>query len=101
MLHWLNSELKDFGTSARYHGKRVYIALDEKILTNVKDLSSLVKDNAKMFIPIEQLHEGMRNAFGMIQREKIHDEWKKKSKKRVQTYGEPWQHRSSTGQKKR
>lgn len=101
MLHWLNREIHDFGTSARYHGKRVYIALDEKILTGVKDLSGLVKDNAKMFIPIEQLQNGMRNAFGMIAKEKIHGEWKKKIKRKVQTYGEPWQHRSSTGQKKR
>ncbi len=101
MLHWLNRELHDFGTSAKYRGKRVYIALDEKILAGVKDYSSLVKANAKLFIPIEQLQSGMRNAFGLIAREKIHGEWKKKTKKQVQTYGEPWQHRSSTGQKRR
>lgn len=101
ILHWLNRELHDFGTSARYRGKRVYIALDEKILTGVKDLSSLVKENAKMFIAIDQLQNGMRNAFGMIAREKIHGEWRKKTKKQVQTFGEPWQHRSSTGRKSR
>lgn len=100
MLHWLNRELHDFGTSARYHGKRVYIALDEKILTGVKDLSVLVKDNAKMFVPIEQLKNGMRNAFGLIAREKIHGEWKKKAKRQVQTYGEPWQHRATHGKKR-
>ncbi|GEM_PF-2056585 len=100
MLHWLNRELHGFGTSARYHGKRVYIALDEKILTGVKDLSGLVKANAKMFIPIEQFQVGMRNAFGLIAREKIHGEWKKKTKRQVQTYGEPWQHRATHGKKR-
>jgi len=100
MLHWLNRELHGFGTSARYHGKKVYIALDEKILTGVKDLSGLVKENAKMFIPIEQFQKGMRNAFSLIAREKIHGEWKKKIKKQVQTYGEPWQHRPTHGKKR-
>ena len=100
MMHWLNRELADFGTSARYRGKRVYIALDEKILSGVKDLSGLVKENAKMFIPIEQLQSSMRSAFGLIAREKIHGEWKKKIKRKVQTYGEPWQHRATHGKRR-
>lgn len=101
MLHWLHRELHEFGARQKYRGKQVYIVLDEKILAGVKDYSALVKANARMFVPITQLQSGMRNAFGLIAREKIRGEWKKKTKKKVQTYGEAWQHRTSTGQKRR
>lgn len=101
ILRWLNREIQRFGTSARYRGKQVYIVLDEKILAGVKDYSALVKVHANMFVPIAQLQNGMRNAFGLIAREKIRGEWRKKTKKRVQTYGEAWQHRLVTGRKKR
>lgn len=100
ILRWLNREIHRFGTSARYRGKQVYIVLDEKILAGVKDYSALVKANASMFIPIGQLQTGMRNAFGLIAREKIRGEWRKKTKKQVQTYGEAWQHRATHGKKK-
>lgn len=96
MLHWLHRELHDFASSAKYRGKAVYIVLDEKILTGATDLIGLVKSNAKQFLPISQLESGMRSAFSMIAREKIHSEQKRKVKKKVQTYGEPWQQRSNT-----
>ncbi|OHA08482.1 MAG: hypothetical protein A3B37_00045 [Candidatus Sungbacteria bacterium RIFCSPLOWO2_01_FULL_59_16] len=101
ILRWLHRQLEDFAHRQKYRGKAVYVVLDEKILSGAKDLVALVRDNAKVFLPIAQLESGIRNAFGLIAREKIHSEQKRKIKKRVQTYGEPWQHRSSTGQKKR
>ena len=100
ILHWLHRELHEFAVKQKYRGKQVYVALDEKILGGTKDLVSLVRDNARAFLPIGSLENGIRNAFSVIAREKIHSEQKKKIKKKVQTYGEPWQHRSSTGQKK-
>lgn len=106
ILHWLHRQLHDFAERQRYRGKQVYVVLDEKILSGAlgrpalagqaglaKDLVALVRDNAKDFIPMRQLEDGMRNAFSLIAREKIHSEYKKKIKKRVQTYGEPWYHR--------
>lgn len=94
MLHWLHRELHDFASSAKYRGKAVYIVLDEKILAGATDLIGLVKSNARYFLPVSQLENGMRNAFSLIAREKIHSEQKRKVKRKVQTYGEPWQHRS-------
>ncbi len=94
ILRWLHHEIEDFAHKSKYHGKQIYIALDEKILTGAKDLVSLVRDNTKFFLPVSQLEAGIRNAFALIAREKIQSEHKKKIKKRVQTYGEPWQHRS-------
>ena len=101
MLHWLHRELRDFAARQAYRGKAVYIALDEKILSGVKEFGPLIRANAKLFIPIDDLENGIRNAFSIMAREKIHGEWKKKTRKQVQTYGEPWQHRSSTGRKKK
>lgn len=101
ILHWLHRELHEFAVKQKYRGKQVYVALDEKILGGAKDLVALVRDNARAFLPIGNLENGIRDAFSVIAREKIHSEQKKKIKKRVQTYGEPWQHRSSTGQKRR
>ncbi len=95
MLHWLHRELHDFANSAKYRGKAVYIVLDEKILAGATDLIGLVRDNAKYFLPVSQLENGMRSAFSLIAREKIHREEKRKVKKKVQTYGEPWQQRSN------
>jgi len=94
MLQWLHRELHGFGMRQKYRGKEVFIALDEKILSGVKDLAGLVKANARHFVPIEELENAMRNAFGLIAREKIRSEWRKKTKRQVQTYGEAWQHRS-------
>lgn len=94
ILRWLHRELEDFAHKSKYRGKQIYIALDDKILGGTKDLMALVRDNAKSFLPIGQLESGIRNAFGLIAREKIHSEQKKKIKKKVQTYGEPWQHRA-------
>lgn len=101
MLQWLHRELHDFAVRQKYRGKAVYIVLDEKILSGAKDLVALVRDNAKNFLPIGQLEYGIRNAFSLIAREKIHSEYKKKVKKKVQTYGEAWQHRESSGRKRR
>ncbi|MBI4120609.1 MAG: hypothetical protein HY454_04055 [Parcubacteria group bacterium] len=86
MLRWLHREIHDFSERQKYRGKAVYIALDEKILSGVKDLAALVRENSKFFIPIEQLESGMRNAFGLINREKIRGEIKRKTKKKVQTF---------------
>ena len=83
MLQWLHRELHDFAVRQKYRGKAVYIVLDEKLLSGAKDLVSLVRDNAKSFLPIGQLESGIRNAFSLIAREKIHSEYKKKIKKRV------------------
>lgn len=93
ILRWLHRELKDFAHKSRYHGKQVYIALDEKLLPGVQDLKALVRANAKSFLPVGQLESGIRAAFSTIARQKIRTERRKKAKKKVQTYGEPWQHR--------
>lgn len=95
ILHWLHKQLEEFTHKQRYRGKQVYVALDEKLLGGAKDLVALVRDNARAFLPIGQLELGIRNAFSLIAREKVHSEQRRKTKKRVQTYGEPWQHRSS------
>ena len=94
ILHWLHRELRDFAVRQKYRGKTVYVALDEKLLVGAVDLVALVRDNAKRFLPIVQFESGIRNAFGLIAREKIASVQKRKAKKRVQTYGEPWQHRT-------
>jgi len=85
ILHWLHRELRDFAVRQKYRGKTVYVALDEKILSGVKDLAGLVKANARHFVPIEELENAMRNAFGLIAREKIRSEWRKKTKKNENT----------------
>lgn len=95
ILHWLHREIHEFATRQKYRGKAVYVVLDEKMLSGVKDLAGLVRDNAKNFLPIGQLEDGIRNAFSMISREKIHGEQKRKVKKKVQTYGENWRERSN------
>lgn len=95
MLQWLHRQIHDFAVRQRYRGKAVYVALDEKILSGAKDLASLVREHAQHFLPIDQLESGIRNAFSVIAREKIRGEWKKKIKKKVQTYGEPWSHRAN------
>lgn len=94
ILHWLHHQLHDFASSAKYRGKTVYIALDEKLLGGAKDLVALVRGNAKSFLPVGPLESGIRNAFGLIAREKIHSKQKRKVKRKVQTYGEPRQHRA-------
>lgn len=94
ILRWLHRELDDFAHKSKYRGKQIYIALDEKILTGAKDLAALVRDHAGAFLPVGQLESGIRGAFQLIAREKIRSEYKKKIKKQVQTYGEPWQQRS-------
>lgn len=86
MLRWLHRELHDFSERQKYRGKAVYIALDEKILAGAKDLAALVRDNAKLFVPIQQLESGMRSAFGLINREKTRGEIKRKTKKKAQTF---------------
>lgn len=93
ILHWLHRELHDFAVKSRYRGKAVYVALDEKILVGAKDLAALVRENTKRFVPVGQLEDGIQRAFSLIARERIRGEMKKKIKRRVQTYGEPWQHR--------
>ncbi|MEK9148115.1 MAG: hypothetical protein AAB650_01635 [Patescibacteria group bacterium] len=93
ILRWLHHQLHDFAVKQKYRGKQVYVALDEKLLSGAKDLVALVGDNAKAFLPIGQLENGIRNAFSLIAREKIHSEYRKKTKKQVQTYGEPWRQR--------
>ena len=80
ILHWLHRELHEFAVKQKYRGKQVYVALDEKILGGTKDLVSLVRDNARAFLPIGSLENGIRNAFSVIAREKIHSEQKKKIK---------------------
>ena len=95
ILHWLHRQLHDFAVKQKYRGKQVYIVLDDKVLGGAKDLVALVRDNAKLFLPIGQLESGIRNAFSVIAREKIHSEQKRKVKRKVQTYGEPWQHRTN------
>ncbi|MEK7108580.1 MAG: hypothetical protein AAB844_00505 [Patescibacteria group bacterium] len=96
ILRWLHHQLEDFAHKSKYRGKQIYVALDEKILAGVSDLKDLVEKHAAKFVPIGQLENGMRNAFGLIAREKIHAEQQKKVKRRVQTYGEPWQQRSNS-----
>jgi len=93
ILRWLHRQLHDFAVKQKYRGKQVYIALDEKLLGGAKDLVALVRDNTKSFLPIFELESGIRNAFSLIARQKIHMERQKKVKKRVQTYGEPWRQR--------
>lgn len=97
MLRWLHRQLHDFADSAKFRGKAIYVALDESILVGAKDLTSLVRDNAKRFIPIGQLENGIRSAFGLIAREKIRSEYRRKIKKRVQTPYEPRYIRKSGG----
>ncbi len=94
ILRWLHRQLHEFAVRGKYRGKQVYIVLDEKVLGGAKDLVALVAEHAKAFLPVTQLEEGIRGAFDRIAREKIHMEQQKKVKKRVQTYGEPWQHRT-------
>jgi len=94
ILRWLHRELHDFAVRQKYRGKTVYVALDEKLLEGAVDLVALVRNNAKRFLPIVQFESGIRNAFGLIAREKIASGQKRKAKKRVQTYGESWQHRT-------
>ncbi len=94
ILRWLHRELDEFTHKSRYRGKQIYIALDEKLLTGVQDLKALVRANAKSFLPVGQLESGIRAAFAVIARQKIRTEWRKKIKRKVQTYGEPWQHRT-------
>lgn len=93
ILHWLHRQLHEFAVKQKYRGKQVYLVLDEKLLGGAKDLVALVRDNAKSFLPVDQFESGIRNAFSVIAREKIHAEQQKKVKKRVQTYGEPWRQR--------
>ena len=94
ILRWLHRELEGFAHKSKYRGKQIYIALDEKLLTGAKDLVGLVRANTKSFLPVGQLESGIRGAFSLIAREKIHSERQRKIKKKVQTYGEPWQHRT-------
>lgn len=93
ILHWLHRELRDFAVRQKYRGKAVYVVLDEKLLVGAVDLVALVRDNTKRFLPIVQFESGIRNAFGLIARAKGASGQKRKAKKRVQTHGEPWQHR--------
>lgn len=86
MLQWLHRQVHDFAERQKYRGKQVYIVLDEKILSGAKDLVALVRDNAKNFLPIQQLEGGIRDAFGLIERERIRGDVKKKSKKKAQTF---------------
>lgn len=95
ILRWLHRELGDFAHKSKYHGKQIYLALDERLLGGTQDLAALVRNNAKVFLPIGQLESGLRNAFGLIAREKIHSEYRKKTKRRVQTYGENWRNRTN------
>lgn len=102
ILRWLHREFEGFAHKSKYRGKQIYIALDDKLLTGAlgrpaglaKDLVALVRANTKSFLPVGQLESGIRSAFSLIAREKIHNEWQRKIKKKVQTYGEPWQHRA-------
>lgn len=94
ILRWLHRELEGFAHKSKYRGKQVYIILDGKLLGGAKDLVALVRDHAASFLPVGQLESGIRAAFSLIAREKIQSEYKKKVKRRVQTYGEPWQHRA-------
>lgn len=95
ILHWLHRELHGFAARQRYRGKAVYIALDAKLLGGAQDLVALVRDNARQFLPVGQLEAGIRNAFLLIAREKIRNEQRRKIKRRVQTYGEPWRQRTT------
>lgn len=102
ILRWLHRELEGFVHKSKYRGKQIYVALDDKLLAGAlgrpaglaKDLVGLVRANAKSFLPVGQLESGIRGAFSLIAREKIHSERQKKAKKKIQTYGEPWQHRA-------
>jgi len=93
ILRWLHRQLDDFAHKSKYRGKQVYVVIDEKVLSGAKDLVALVRDNTAAFVPMGQLENGLRNAFGLIAREKIRSEYRKKTKKQVQTYGEPWRQR--------
>ncbi len=86
MLRWLHRELHDFAERQKYRGKQVYIALDEKVLHGAKDLVALVRDNAKTFLPVGDLELGIRNAFGLIERERFRGEVRRKSKRKSQTF---------------
>lgn len=94
ILRWLHRELADFAHKSKYRGKQIYVVLDEKLLAGAGDLVALVRNHATSFIPVSQFEDGLRNAFGLIAREKIRSEYKRKAKKRVQTYGENWQSRT-------
>lgn len=85
-LRWLHRQLHDFAERQKYRGKAVYVALDEKILFGAKDLVALVRNNAELFLPIQQLESGIRNAFGLIDREKFRGEVRRKTKKKAQTF---------------
>ena len=93
MLRWLHRQLHDFAVRQKYRGKAVYVALDDTVLSGAKDLVALVRDNAQSFLPIGRLESGIQSAFKVIAREKIQSEYRKKIKRRVQTYGEPWRQR--------
>ncbi len=93
ILRWLHRELEDFAHKSRYRGKQIYIALDDKLLAGVQDLKALVRENAKSFLPVGQLEAGIRSAFSLIARQKIQSEYRRKTRKAVQTYGESWVHR--------
>lgn len=99
-LHWLHRQIREFAVREKYRGKAVYIALNEKLLSGVKEFSPVIKANAKAFLPIKQLEDGIRSALSTVAKEKIHSEWKKKTKRQVQTYGEPWQHRPTHGKRR-
>lgn len=86
LLRWLHKQVHDFAERQRYRGKQVYIVLDEKILSGTKDFVALVRDNAKSFLAVGELEGAIRNAFGLIERERTRDEIRKKSKKKVQTF---------------
>ena len=93
ILHWLNRELDRIAGRARYHGKAVYLALDEHMLAGVKDIAALVRTRRKDFVLLDQFRTRMGGAFRLIAREKIRSERKRREKKQVQTYGEPRYHR--------
>lgn len=94
VLRWLHRQLEGFAHKSKYRGKQIYIALDEKVLAGAKDLTALVRDHAKSFLPVGHIETGIRSAFSLIAREKIHSEQKRKIKRKVQTYGEPWRQRT-------
>ncbi len=91
MLQWLHRQLHDFAERQKYRGKAVYVVLDEKVLAGAlgrpaglaKDLVKLVKDNAKSFLPVQSLETGIRDAFSIIDREKIKGERKRRIKRRT------------------
>lgn len=86
MLRWLHRELHDFAERQKYRGKAVFVVLDEKILSGAKDLVALVRDNAKNFLPIGELEDGMRKALSLIEQERVRGGVRRKSKKKAQTF---------------